>query len=92
MPKAPSTEEVARRNGRTSSSQGGERGEDRPPTGRVSAPSSRYTEYEEGGKKDALASLTTPFDVFDLAFESNDPVLGAVCFGFLEFGGPKRAR
>jgi Zn-dependent protease with chaperone function len=49
MPKAPSTEEVARRNGRTSSSQGGERGEDRPPTGRVVAPSSRYTEYEEGG-------------------------------------------
>ena len=49
MPKAPSTEEVARRNGLTSSSQGGERGEDRPPTGRVSAPSSSYTQYEEGG-------------------------------------------
>jgi beta-barrel assembly-enhancing protease len=49
MPKAPSTEEVARRSGRSGSSPGGERGEDRPPTGRVSSPSSRYTQYEEGG-------------------------------------------
>ena len=45
MPKAPTTEEVARSGRRTSTS----RGDTAPPTGRVSAPSSRYTEYEEGG-------------------------------------------
>jgi Zn-dependent protease with chaperone function len=48
MPKAPTTEEATRNNRRTSTSRGeGSRGG--VPTGRVSAPSSRYTEYEEGG-------------------------------------------
>jgi hypothetical protein len=45
MPKAPTTEEAMRNGRRTSTS----RGEGNPPVGRVSAPSSRYTEYEEGG-------------------------------------------
>jgi hypothetical protein len=45
MPKAPSSEEVARSGRRTTSSGR----ENPPPSGRVAAPSSRYTEYEEGG-------------------------------------------
>jgi beta-barrel assembly-enhancing protease len=45
LPKAPTTEEATRQgNRRTTSS----RGESAPPTGRVSMPSGRYTEYEEG--------------------------------------------
>ena len=48
MPKAPTTQEATRNGRRTSTSRGeGNRGG--VPTGRVSAPSSRYTEYEEGG-------------------------------------------
>ena len=48
MPKAPTTQEATRNRGRTTSSRG-EGNPDNPPSGRVSAPSSRYTEYEEGG-------------------------------------------
>jgi hypothetical protein len=44
MPKAPSSEEVARGSRRTTTSSR----ENTLPGGRVSAPSSRYTEYEEG--------------------------------------------
>ncbi len=48
MPKAPTTEE-ATRNGRRTNTSRGEGNPGNPPSGRVSAPSSRYTEYEEGG-------------------------------------------
>jgi hypothetical protein len=48
MPKAPTTEE-AMRNGRRTNTSRGEGNPGNPPSGRVSAPSSRYTEYEEGG-------------------------------------------
>jgi Zn-dependent protease with chaperone function len=45
LPKAPTTEEAMRKGGRTSTSRG-EGGS--VPRGRVAAPSTRYTEYEEG--------------------------------------------
>jgi hypothetical protein len=48
MPKAPTTQEATRNRGRTTTSRG-EGNSGNPPSGRVSAPSSRYTEYEEGG-------------------------------------------
>jgi len=48
MPKAPTTQEAAR-NGRRTSTSRGEGNTRGVPTGRVSAPSSRYSEYEEGG-------------------------------------------
>ena len=48
MPKAPTTEE-ATRNGRRTNTSRGEGNPGNPTSGRVSAPSSRYTEYEEGG-------------------------------------------
>jgi beta-barrel assembly-enhancing protease len=48
MPKAPTTQEAAR-NGRRTSTSRGEGNTGGVPTGRVSAPSSRYSEYEEGG-------------------------------------------
>jgi Zn-dependent protease with chaperone function len=48
MPKAPTTQE-ATRNGRRTTTSRDERFPGNPPSGRVSAPSSRYTEYEEGG-------------------------------------------
>src|SRR5215211_6753581 len=48
MPKAPTTQEAAR-NGRRTSTSRGEGNNGAVPTGRVSAPSSRYSEYEEGG-------------------------------------------
>ena len=48
MPKAPTTEE-ATRNGRRTTTSRGEGNPGNPPSGRVSTPSSRYTEYEEGG-------------------------------------------
>ena len=44
MPKAPTTEEATRNGRRTTTS----RGETAPPTGRVSAPSTRYTQYRRG--------------------------------------------
>ena len=47
MPKAPTTQEATRNGRRTSTSRG--EGSGGVPTGRVSPPSSRYTEYEEGG-------------------------------------------
>jgi hypothetical protein len=45
LPKAPSTEEVTRKGGRTS---GGTREPDSLPSGRVPAPSTRYAKYNEG--------------------------------------------
>src|SRR5262245_17919064 len=48
MPKAPTTQE-ATRNGRRTSTSRGEGNTGGLPSGRVSAPSSRYAEYEEGG-------------------------------------------
>jgi Zn-dependent protease with chaperone function len=48
MPKAPTTQE-ATRNGRRTTTSRGEGNSGGLPTGRVSAPSSRYSEYEEGG-------------------------------------------
>jgi hypothetical protein len=47
MPRAPSTQEATRNQRRTTSR--GEGNPDNLPNGRVSTPSSRYTEYEEGG-------------------------------------------
>jgi hypothetical protein len=44
MPRAPTTEEATRQGRRTSTS----RGEGGVPSGRVAAPSTRYTEYDEG--------------------------------------------
>jgi len=46
LPKAPSTEEVTRKGGRTS---GTPREPDALPSGRVSPPSTRYVKYNEGG-------------------------------------------
>jgi len=48
MPKAPTTQE-ATRNGRRTSTSPGEGNRGGMPSGRVAAPSSRYSEYEEGG-------------------------------------------
>jgi Zn-dependent protease with chaperone function len=48
MPKAPTTQE-ATRNGRRTSTSRGEGNTGGLPTGRVAAPSSRYSQYEEGG-------------------------------------------
>ncbi len=47
LPKAPTTAEATKNSKRTNSSSS--RSGDQPPAGRVAAPSTRYTEYSEGG-------------------------------------------
>ncbi len=77
MPKAPTTEEATRNGRRTTTS----RGETAPPTGRVSAPSTRYTQYEEGG----LFRVSVPSNWRELA--SNSSVTFAPEGAFGSFDG-----
>ena len=77
MPKAPTTEEATRNGRRTTTS----RGETAPPTGRVSAPSTRYTQYKEGG----LFRVSVPSNWRELA--SNSSVTFAPEGAFGSFDG-----
>ncbi len=77
MPKAPTTEEATRNGRRTSTS----RGEGNPPSGRVSAPSSRYAEYEEGG----LFRVSVPSNWRELS--SNSSVTFAPDGAYGSYGG-----
>ena len=77
MPKAPTTEEATRSGRRTTTS----RGETAPPTGRVSAPSTRYTQYEEGG----LFRVSVPSNWRELS--SNSSVTFAPEGAFGSFDG-----
>ena len=77
MPKAPTTEEATRNGRRTTTS----RGETAPPTGRVSAPSTRYTQYEEGG----LFRVSVPSNWRELS--SNSSVTFAPEGAFGSFDG-----
>jgi Zn-dependent protease with chaperone function len=79
MPKAPTTQE-ATRNGRRTTSRG-EGNPGNPPNGRVSAPSSRYTEYEEGG----LFRVSVPSNWRELS--SNSSVTFAPDGAYGDYGG-----
>jgi hypothetical protein len=76
MPKAPTTEEAARTGRKTSTS----RGETAPPSGRVASPSSRYTQYEEGG----LFRVSVPSNWRELSSNSSVTFAPEGAFGSVD--------